>query len=139
MNYLKIKTISAQLFISLSILSLLYVSILSLFNPQATMELVDVTLTNTDAISSIRGIYGGVGLVICISLIFLLFKNIQWGLAFLSLFWSAYAISRILTIFLDGPLGDFGNQWLSIELFFAAISTTLLFISPIRKEKGRVL
>lgn len=60
--------IGNNLFVGISILGLTSVSLLSLFNPQATMDLVRVSLTNNDAISSIRGIYGGVGLTIVISL-----------------------------------------------------------------------
>jgi len=89
------------------------------------MNLVDVTLNNTDALSSIRGIYGGAGLAISIGLVYLLFTDIKKALGFLSLFWGGYAISRILTILIDGPLGDFGNQWLVIESVFSMISIGL--------------
>ena len=122
----KVIQISSKVFIGFSIFSIGYVSILSLINPIATMELVNTTLTNTDAISSIRGIYGGVGLAITISLIYLIVKNYQMGLSFLILFWGAYAISRIITQLVDGPLGDFGNQWLVIESVLFVLATALL-------------
>ena len=125
MNTNKTVSISSKIFISISILSLGYVSILSLISPQSTMNLVDVTLNNTDALSSIRGIYGGAGLAISIGLVYLLFTDIKKALGFLSLFWGGYAISRILTILIDGPLGDFGNQWLVIESVFSMISIGL--------------
>ncbi len=97
------------------------------------MDLVATKLPNTDAISSIRGIYGGVGLVITIQLIYLLFKDYYKGLLFLSLFWGAYAISRMITIFTDGALGDFGKQWIFIESTFTVIAIILILLA--RKYK----
>lgn len=129
MNAQNIVKISSQIFIGFSAFSLGYVALLSLFSPQSTMDLVATTLPNTDAISSIRGIYGGVGLVITIQLIYLLIKDYYKGLLFLSLFWGAYAISRLITIFVDGSLGDFGNQWIVIESTFSAIALFLLLVS----------
>jgi uncharacterized membrane protein len=121
--------ISSQIFIGFSAFSIGYVALLSLFSPQSTMDLVATTLPNTDAISSIRGIYGGVGLVITIQLIYLLIKDYYKGLLFLSLFWGAYAISRLITIFVDGSLGEFGNQWIIIESTFSTIAVILLLVS----------
>jgi len=129
MNAQKKVKISSQIYIGFSTLSLGYVALLSLFSPQSTMDLVATTLPNTDALSSIRGIYGGVGLVITIQLVYLLIKDHFKGLIFLSLFWCAYATSRLITIFVDGPLGDFGNQWIIIESIFTAMAVVLLLIS----------
>ncbi len=129
MNTQKITKVGSQIFIGFSIFSLGYVAILSLVNPQATMDLVKTNLPNTDAMSSIRGIYGGVGLVITLQLIYLLFRDVQKGLLFLSMFWGAYAISRLITIFTNGALGDFGNQWIMIETTFCVLAIALLFLS----------
>jgi hypothetical protein len=70
-----------------------------------------------------------VGIVITFSLIYLLLKDIRKGLSFLTLFWGAYALSRILTIIIDGPLGDFGNQWLIIESTLFVVATILLIVN----------
>ena len=121
----KVVIISSKVFIGFSIFSIAYVSILSLFDPVATMKLVNTTLTNTDAISSIRGVYGGVGLAITISLVYSLIKDYKKGLSFLILFWGGYAISRVITQLVDGPLGDFGNQWLLIESMFSVVALGL--------------
>lgn len=129
MNTKKVISISSKIFIGFSILSVGYVSILSLINPIATMELVNTPLPNNDAISSIRGIFGGVGFVITISLVFLLLKDFAKGLAFLVLFWGAYVVSRIITIMVDGPLGDFGNQWLTIESVLLIIGAILFVLN----------
>ena len=129
MNARKNLKISSQIYIGFSAFSLGYVALLSLFSPQSTMDLVSVVLPNNDAISSIRGIYGGIGLVITIQLIYLLFKDYYKGLSFLSLFWGAYAISRLITILSDGPLGNFGTQWIAIETIFSAIAIVLLLLS----------
>lgn len=112
-------------FILLSALSLLTVSILACNNPQSVMDLVQVQLTNTDAYSSIRGVYGGVGLTIVISLFYLLKNNVTLALAFLSMLWGGYALSRITTILIEGALGDFGSQWLVIESILFAVGFTL--------------
>ncbi len=126
----KIITISSKLFVALSGLSLIYVSLLSLINPQATMDLVHVNLSNTDAISSIRGIYGGAGIAITTSFLWVFFQQPRWSLTFLALFWGGYALSRILTIIIDGSLGEFGNQWLVIETIFCCIAILLALLYP---------
>lgn len=119
---------SSKVFIGFSVLSIGYVSVLSMISPQATMEMVGTTLPNTDAISSIRGIYGGVGLVITLSLIYLMFNDLSNGLRFLALFWGAYAVSRMITIGIDGALGDFGQQWLIIESVLCVVAIALWLV-----------
>ena len=116
-------------FILLLALSLLSVSLMAFFNPQDVMDLVAVQLNNTDAFSSIRGVYGGVGLTLFISLIYLLRQDFQKGLAFLSLLWGFYALSRIITIFTEGALGAFGTQWLLIEAVFFSIALLLYLMN----------
>ena len=113
--------------ILLSAFSFLSVSLMAFANPQSVMDLVQVQLNNTDAFSSIRGVYGGVGLALSITLLYLMLKDVPKGLALLSLLWGFYALSRIITIFTEGPLGDFGTQWLMIEgsLFFFTLSLLL--------------
>jgi hypothetical protein len=119
-------TISARGFILFSAISLVYVAILAIKNPQSVMDLVQVKLTNTDAISSIRGIYGGVGITIFITLLYLGVYHIDKGLLFLSLFWGSYSLSRIITILADGSLGNFGTTWLWIETIFCLIGISLI-------------
>jgi len=126
MNAQKVIRKSSRLYIVFSTLSLAYVSLLSFYSPQATMDLVSTQLLNTDAISSIRGIYGGVGLVITLTLIYLLINDLRKGLIFLAIFWAAYAVSRLITIMVDGPLGQFGTQWLVIESTLSAVALLLL-------------
>ena len=50
--------IASRVFILLSALSLLSVSLMAFANPQSVMDLVQVQLSNNDAFSSIRGVYG---------------------------------------------------------------------------------
>lgn len=112
------------------VFSLFYLSAVSMVSPQNTMDLVDVKLTNNDAISSIRGIYGGVGLTLTLSLIYLFVKKqLDKAVMFLTLFWFSYFISRIITILIDGELGDFGNQWIMIEFVLFALGGGLLISS----------
>ncbi len=127
-----------QAFILISTLSLLSVVVMAFFNPQSVMDLVQVKLSNTDAFSSIRGIYGGAGLAISISLLYFMFKDPQKALGFLSMLWGFYALSRVLTIFREGPLGDFGKQWLVIESIFFLVALSLLIANrtkPLIKTK----
>ncbi|TFB32125.1 DUF4345 domain-containing protein [Pedobacter alluvionis] len=139
MNAQKIIKTCSQVYIGFSILSLAYVSISSIWNPQATMDLVSIQLSNTDAISSIRGIYGGVGLLITFLLVYLLFNDVRKALFFLLLFWAAYSISRLITIWVDGPLGSFGSQWLIIESTFSILAFVLLLLyARIKKEAENV-
>jgi hypothetical protein len=84
-----------------------------------------VKLDNTDAFSSIRGVYGGVGLTLFITIVYLLWKEVKLGLVFLCLLWGLYALSRIITIFVEGGLGTFGTQWLIIESCFFVIALAL--------------
>ncbi len=135
MNAQKIVKISSKIFIGLSAFSVGYVAILSFYSPQATMDMVGTTLPNTDAISSVRGIYGGVGLVITVQLIYLLIKDYNKGLLFLSLFWGAYAIARLTTSLVDGPLGDFSKQWIVIETTFCIIATSLYLLDRKHHKK----
>lgn len=118
--------LAAQGFIFLSALSLFSVSVMAFFSPQAVMDLVQVKLENTDAFSSIRGVYGGVGMTLVVTLIYLMRKDVRKGLGLLSLLWGFYAFSRTVTIFTEGALGDFGTQWLVIESVFFLIAVALL-------------
>lgn len=117
--------LSTRTYLVISALCLAYVSIQAMISPQSVMDLVAVELTNPDAISSIRGIYGGVGLSIVISLIYLTIYHPQQALLFLMLFWGSYILSRLLTMLNEGALGSFGQQWLMIETGFFSFATIL--------------
>ncbi|HET7899235.1 MAG TPA: DUF4345 domain-containing protein, partial [Flavisolibacter sp.] len=116
-------------FLLLSGFCLLSVSVMAFSNPQAVMNLVGVRLTNNDAISSIRGVYGGVGLTLFLTLLYTLRKNVKEGLALLSILWGLYAASRVITIVNEGALGAFGRQWLSIESLFFVAAVVLLTLN----------
>jgi Domain of unknown function (DUF4345) len=122
----KLVRVASIAFISFSAFSLLMVSLMAFVNPQSVMDLVAVKLSNNDAFSSIRGIYGGVGLTIVISLIYMMRKHIKEALLFLTLLWGLYAVSRLITILVEGPLGDFGTQWIVTESVFCGIAILLL-------------
>jgi hypothetical protein len=122
-------TLLSKGFILFSSLSLLSVSLMAFFDPQAVMSLVNTTLTNTDAYSSIRGVYGGVGLTIVLCLWFLLRKNTLYALGFLTLLWGLYAVSRTITVFAEGALGAFGTQWLIIESILCVLAFVLFVVN----------
>jgi Domain of unknown function (DUF4345) len=113
-------------FISFSAFCLLMVSLMAFANPQSVMDLVSVKLTTTDSFSSIRGVYGGVGLSMVVSLIYLMKSRVEEALMFLTVFWGLYAISRAITILVEGPLGEFGMQWIVLESVFCGIALVLL-------------
>ncbi len=122
----KIIIIGSRVYIFTSALCLLFVSLQAWYDPQMIMNLVNVQLESNDASSSIRGVYGGVGLTIYFTLIYLMKKDVGKGLLFLSMFWGLYAFSRILTVFADGKLGGFGVQWLKIESLLFLMGLALL-------------
>jgi hypothetical protein len=133
----KLLRISSATLIGFSAFSILMVSLMAFQNPQAVMDLVQVKLTNNDAFSSIRGVYGGVGLTIFISLVYLACRDHTRGLAFASILWGSYALSRLMTISLEGPLGAFGQQWLMIESILCIAAVTLLIIRvKLQETKG---
>lgn len=141
MNKHKIIKITSAVFIIFSACSLLMVSLMAIANPQSVMDLVQVKLPNNDAYSSIRGIYGGVGLVIITQLVYLLIKDSRTALAFLAMFWGAYALSRLITIAAEGTLGAFGNQWLMIESIFSVTALILYNLHPgkVMKRKAGMM
>lgn len=122
----KMVRVATIAFIVFSAFCLLMVSLMAFVNPQSVMDLVSVKLTNNDAYSSIRGIYGGAGMAIVISLLYLIRNHLTEALLFLTLLWGLYAISRLITIFVEGPLGEFGNQWIVTETVFCGIALVLL-------------
>ena len=79
--------------------------------------------------TSIRGVFGGVGLTIFCALAYLAMKDFQKGLRLLILLWGFYALSRLITWMAEGPLGDFGNTWLVIESLFFFIAVILAVVS----------
>lgn len=137
MNVSKIINGIAATLIGFSAFSIIMVSLMAFKDPQAVMDLVQVKLTNNDAYSSIRGVYGGVGMTICIIFIYLLVKDIKLGLKLISIFWGFYAFSRIVTIMVEGPLNAFGQKWLGIELFLCLLSLTVLLLK-LRIEKQQL-
>lgn len=122
-----LKTVS-RVYVGFSALALGSVALMALVNPQSVMDLAQVTLPNTDAYSSIRGVYGGVGLALVVLLIRLLFIHLTGALRFLTLFWGMYAVSRLITWAVDGPLGAFGTQWLVIELTLSVLGGLLVYL-----------
>ncbi len=122
----KALSITIYAFMIFSAIAIAIVSLMAFQNPQAVMDLVQVNLPNTDAFSSIRGVYGGVGLTIFLTLIYLMIKDQTKGLVFASMLWGFYAMSRLITIIKEGNLGAFGNQWLTIESILCVTALTLL-------------
>ncbi len=134
-NILKFSSKGLILF---SALSIAMVSAMAFNDPQAVMNLVGVQLPNTDAYSSIRGVYGGVGLTIFITLIYLAIKDYKKGLVFTSVLWGSYALSRLMTIAVEGSLGAFGNQWLMIESVLCLSSLILLALQARSPQKAKI-
>lgn len=128
-----LKTLSWVL-IGFSTLGVLSVSLMAFVNPQSVMDLIQTQLPNNDALSSIRGVYGGAGFTIAITMLVLARKDMQWALLFISLLWGSYAFSRLMTILADGPLGAFGNQWIITESFFAISAIALYSLQMQRNQ-----
>lgn len=122
--------------VAVSALSILMVSAMAFANPQAVMDLVGVRLPNNDALSSIRGIYGGAGLTIVIMLIYLAVRNLREALGLLALLSGSYALSRGITHLAEGPLGDFGMLWIQVESLLCGLS--LILLMALRRKSGTV-
>lgn len=124
-------------FILVSASALLFISLTAFDDPQKLMDLVQVKLTNNDAYSSIRGVYGGVGMTLVLLLIYWMFQEIRTGLACLVLLWGFYVLSRVLTWLWNGPLNAFGKQWLGIESILFVVASCLLFLNfQMTNKKG---
>lgn len=115
----KVIKISAHVLMTFSVLGIVSVSLMAFNSPQSVMDLVHVKLENTDAMSSIRGVYGGAGIAILTVMIYLWRNDLAKGMVFLSIFWGSYALSRLITIMADGALGAFGTQWIYTESILA--------------------
>jgi hypothetical protein len=120
---------ASRVYIVFSAFSILMVSVMAFISPQAVMDLVGVQLPNTDAFSSIRGVYGGVGLAMVIALIYLMIKQPGEAILFLALVWGLYALSRLITIFAEGALGAFGTQWIITETVLFVVAVVLIGLS----------
>ncbi len=136
----KVVLLLSRSFMGLSALSMLMVSLMAFVNPQSVMDLVHVKLDNTDAFSSIRGVYGGVGFTLFLGIVYMGWKEVKTGLVFLCLLWGFYALSRIITIYTEGSLGAFGLQWLKTEscFFVIAVVLSILYrptpVAPVRRS-----
>lgn len=111
----------------LSVLGISMVAFMAFSDPKSVMALVNVKLDNTDAYSSIRGVYGGAGLTIAIAMVYGMLKNMKLALGFTALLWGLYAVSRMMTAILEGPLGDFGTQWVYTESVLCIACLSLYF------------
>lgn len=126
-----IKT-STHLLLAVSILGLSYVTALAWWSPAQVMALVNVSLPNTDALSSIRGIYGGVGTCVLLVMAYLWKNNLPLAIRLLAAFWLLYALARTITWWVDGPLGDFGKLWLIIEASLGSLALVLAKFQSLR-------
>lgn len=131
--------LATRFYLLFSILAILAFSLMALFDPQYVMDFVGVKLSNNDAISSIRGVYGGVGLTICLTLAYLFLLHPEKGAAFLSVFWGSYAFSRLITLFSEGPLGDFGNQWMFLETLLALLGLALWYLLQSKRRSQKFI
>ena len=118
----------------LSILGIAMVAFMAFNDPKAVMALVNTNLDNTDAYSSIRGVYGGAGLTIAIAMVYGMLKNMKIALGFTALLWGLYAVSRIITSIVDGPLGAFGTQWVYTETFLCLVCGTLFLLNKSKQQ-----
>lgn len=130
----RIIDIATWTIVLISALGTLSVSLMALIDPHGVMAMVHTPLDNTDAYSSVRGVFGGVGLTLAAIMVWVFRRDRTAGLGFIALFWGNYAICRALTIAMDGPLGAFGSQWIVIETTLALAALALYMA---RKRVGK--
>lgn len=104
------------------------IRIQAFISPQSLLDLAGEKLNNPDASSSVRGVYGGVGLLIFMQLVYLLFNNQKQALIIVALFGGLYAVSRAVTVITDGPLGTFGTRLFITETVLWVLALALLMI-----------
>ncbi|WP_052316742.1 DUF4345 domain-containing protein [Rudanella lutea] len=121
--------ICTRLLIGLTAFGIASVAAMAFANPQDVMSLVGVHLPNPDAYSSIRGVYGGAGLTITLWLVYLAAQQPRQGLIFVAVLCGLYALSRLITQLTEGPLGDFGYQWMLIESTLCGLALVLLALT----------
>ncbi|KAB7732584.1 DUF4345 domain-containing protein [Rudanella paleaurantiibacter] len=121
--------IGTRLLIGLTAFGIASVACMAFANPQDVMSLVGVHLPNPDAYSSIRGVYGGAGLTIALWLVYLAARQPRQGLVFVAILCGLYALSRLITQLTEGPLGDFGYQWMLIEGTLCGLALLLLALT----------
>jgi hypothetical protein len=124
----RIIDIATWAIVLISALGTLSVSLMALVDPQGVMAMVHTPLDNTDAYSSVRGVFGGVGLTLAAIMVWVFRRDRTAGLGFIALFWGNYALCRALTIAMDGPLGAFGGQWIVIETMLALAALALYVV-----------
>ena len=134
MNNRIIMSVLSVIIIGITAIGIVMVSIMAFINPQSVMDLVGVTLPNTDAYGSIRGVYGGAGMAIFIALVYLVINNQKLGLLFVALICGLYALSRTITIYVEGSLGEFGQQWLVIESSMCILALLMYYIKSMPKK-----
>ncbi|WP_028295724.1 DUF4345 domain-containing protein [Olivibacter sitiensis] len=125
----KLLRILSYAYVGFSLLCLLAVSLMAWLSPQQVMELVRTRLDNTDALSSIRGVYGAVGLFLVLLLAYLAKSDLRKAVLFLVLFWGLYALARAYTWGVDGALGPFGQQWITVESALATVGLLLYLLA----------
>lgn len=125
MNTSKFLEFATWTIVAISALGTLSMSLTALLAPAGLMALVHTPLDNTDAFSSIRGVFGGVGITLAAAMVWIFRRDRTAAMGFLAMFWGNYALCRTLTIVMDGPLGDFGNQWIGIEATLAVLSAVV--------------
>jgi hypothetical protein len=131
--------ISTWALIGISALGVFSVSAMAFLDPQGVMDLVQVKLENNDAYSSIRGVYGGVGFSLLAVLGYLTWRDRTAAVAFIAMFWGMYALSRMMTIGMEGALGDFGSQWLAIESTLTIFALVILGLRLAAVRAGRLV
>lgn len=124
----RIIDIATWAIVLISALGTLSVSLMALVDPQGVMAMVHTPLDNADAYSSVRGVFGGVGLTLAAIMVWVFRRDRTAGLGFIALFWGNYALYRALTIAMDGPLGAFGGQWIVIETMLALAALALYVV-----------
>lgn len=124
--------------IGLSLISISSVALWAWVDPDGVMALVQVELSNTDSLSSIRGAYGGAGIMLVILFLYLSSTSLRKTLFFLTLFWLLYVLSRGITYMVNGPLGDFATQWIIIESILF-VSGAILYVALGKQNTSKVI
>jgi hypothetical protein len=123
---MKIIKLSTRIFLGLMALAFCKVGIEALVNPVPVLANVQIELLNTNALSSMRAVYGGMHFVFGLFCLYGIFKNPASALGLIVLYTAGFVLGRLTGIIVDGTPDEFVTSWLATETVSLLIAGFLL-------------
>ena len=139
MKTVKIITFTSRIFILIAALYMLSIGILAIFSPLSIIDFVHINMLKHGSFFAISGVYGAGSLLIFILLMYFMASNPDNGLLTLLIYCGIYASIRVMTLFLEGVIGEKESQWLILEFFLFLVSLGLFSALEISKTTEYIL